>query len=165
MTNGASGNWAVRENRRAIGLQLWALRNLPLETLTAEELIHAWNGVERHARIAVETGASFFVDLMDRAPQDSARADALLAEADRAAADGDSLGEARLVLKALAWDPFRFEVRQRLRESAARSDADAALPDPLPGARPYRMLADARELLDGDDMLLASAEAMSGSDR
>ncbi len=27
MTNGATGSWAVRENRRAIGLQLWALRN------------------------------------------------------------------------------------------------------------------------------------------
>ena len=66
MTNGATGNWAVRENRRAIGLQLWALRNLSLDALNGEELLHAWNGVERHARIAVEAGGSFFVDLLDR---------------------------------------------------------------------------------------------------
>ncbi len=164
MTNGASGGWAVRENRRAIGLQLWALRNLSLETLSGEEMIHAWSGVERHARIAVEAGASFFVNLMDRATEDGPRADALLAEADRAAADGDSLAEARLALKALAWDPFRFELRQRLHESTARAAADGALPDPLPGARPYRMLVDAHELLDGDDMMLAYSVAMSGSD-
>lgn len=164
MTNGATGNGAVRENRRAIGLQLWAMRHLPLDALGGEELLHVWSGVERHARIAVEAGASFFVDLVDRQPEDGARADALMAEADRAAADGDSPAEARLALKALAWDPFRSEVRRRLHDSAARATADAALPDPFPGARPCRMLADARELLDGDDMILAYAEAMAGSD-
>jgi hypothetical protein len=164
MTNGATGSWAVRENRRAVGLQLWALRNLPLDALNGEELLHAWNGVERHARIAVEAGGSFFVDLLDPGAEDGARADELLAEADAAAADGDSLAEARLVLKALAWDPFRVQSRRRLQDSAARATAEAALPDPLPGARPYRMLVDARELLDGDDMMQAYAEAMSGSD-
>ncbi|HUA04682.1 MAG TPA: glycosyltransferase [Solirubrobacteraceae bacterium] len=164
MTNGACGNWAVRENRRAIGLQLWAMRNLPLDALCGEELLHAWSGVERHARIAVEAGASFFVDLVDRQPEDGARADALIAEADDVAADGDSLGEARLALRALAWDPFRFEVRRRLHDSAERATADAGAPDPFPSARPYRMLADARELLDGDDMMLAYVEAMGGSD-
>lgn len=164
MTNGATGSWAVRENRRAIGLQLWALRNAQLDALNGEELLHAWNGIERHGRIAVEAGGSFFVDLLDRGTEDGTRADELLAEADAAAVDGDSLAEARLVLKALAWDPFRVQSRRRLQDSAARATAEAELPDPLAGARPYRMLVDARELLDGDDMMLAYAEAMSGSD-
>jgi hypothetical protein len=164
MTNGATGSWAVGENRKAIGLQLWALRHLPLDTLTAEELLHAWSGVERHAQLAVEAGGSFFVDLLDRRPDDRARADALLAEAERVAADGDSLAQARLALKALAWDPFRHETRWRWRESVARASAEAQLPDPFPGARPYRMLVDARELLDGDDLMLAYADAMRGSE-
>jgi hypothetical protein len=145
-------------------LQLWALRNLPLDTLTPDELLHAWSGVERHARIGVEVGGSFFFDQMDRNPGDADRADALLAEADAAASEGDSLAEARLALKALAWDPFGLDIRRRFQESVARAAADAELPDPFPGARPYRMLVDVRELLDDDDMMLAYAAAMSGSD-
>ena len=164
MTNGATGGWAVQENRRAIGLQLWALRNLPLDTLTGEELVHAWNGVERHARIAIEAAGSLFVDLVDRDADGGARADALLAEAEQADAAGDWLAEARLTLRALAWDPFRVDGRRRLNESAARATADAALPDPLPGARPYRMLVDARELLADDELMLAYAAAMGGAD-
>jgi glycosyltransferase involved in cell wall biosynthesis len=165
-TNMSGGENAgmVRENRRAIAWQLWALRNLSLDTLNAGELIHAWNGVERHARIATEVGGSFFFHLIDRKPGDGEQADALLAEAERAAADGESLAEARLTLKALAWDPFRLDTHGRLRASTARANADAGLPDPLPGARPYRLLVDAEELFDGDEMLLAYTHAMSGSD-
>lgn len=52
----------------------------------------------------------------------------------------------------------------RLHESVARATAEAQLPDPFPGSRPYRMLVDARELLEGDDMMHAYIEAMSGSE-
>ncbi|HEV3390975.1 MAG TPA: glycosyltransferase [Solirubrobacteraceae bacterium] len=163
MSVGGTGA-ALAENRRAIAWQLWALRNLPLDALDGEDMLHAWNGIERHARIGVEVGGSFFFDLMDRAPGDSEQADALLMEADNAAANGDSRAEARLTLKALAWDPFRLETRGRLHESARRAVAQEGLTDPLPGARPYRMLVDARELLEDDDMMSAYAEAMGGSD-
>jgi Glycosyl transferase family 2 len=153
----------VLENRRAIGLQLWALRHLPLETLSAEELLHAWSGVERHAQWAVHVGGSYFFDPLDRQPGDGEQADAMLAEADQAAVEGDSLAESRFVLKALAWDPFRLETRLRLQESIPRAIADAQLPDPFPGARAYRMLVDARELLEGDDLMHAYIDAMGGS--
>ncbi len=154
----------VVENKRAIAHQLYGLRHLPLERLNAEEILHAWAGVERHAQFGVQAGGSFFFDLMEREPGDGEQADALLSEADRAAAEGDSLAEARLALKALAWDPFRLETRTRLHEAVTRAAADAQLPDPFPDARPYRMLVDARELLEGDDMMHAYIEAMSGSE-
>lgn len=43
--------------------------------------------------------------------------------------------------------------------------AGASLPDPLAGARQLVALVEAEELLAGDDMLLAYAEALAGSDR
>lgn len=154
----------VVENKRAIAHQLWGLRHLPLERLNAQEILHAWSGVERHAQFGVQAGGSFFFDSMDRHPGDAEHVEALLAQADEAATDGDSLAEARLALKALAWDPFRLETRTRLHESVARAADEATLPDPFPGARPYRMLVDARELLEGDEMMHAYIEAMSGSE-
>jgi len=167
----------VAENRRAIALQLWALRHLPLHTLSAQEMLHAWSGVERHARWAVEVGGSFFFDQVDRGPGDDARAAELLDEADAAAAAGDRLAEARLTLTALAWDPFRLEIHQRLRAAVDRAtpseptpdrnepaDPEEPGPDPFPGARPFRMLVELQELLDSRDMLPAYAEAMRGSE-
>jgi hypothetical protein len=175
----------VGENRRAIALQLWALRHLPLHTLTPQDMLHAWSGIERHARWAVEVGGSFFFDQIDRQPGDDARAGALLAEADAAAAEGNLLAEARLTLKALAWDPFRLGTHQRLRAAVERATPEEAAPepqevapepeetapepeetapDPFPGARPVRILVELHELLDGADMLLAYAEAMRGAE-
>jgi glycosyltransferase involved in cell wall biosynthesis len=63
----------VVENKRAIAHQLWGLRHLPLDRLNAQEILHAWSGVERHAQFGVQAGGSFFFDSMDRHPGDRSR--------------------------------------------------------------------------------------------
>lgn len=166
LTMGTVGSAAVREHKKAVALQLWALRHLPLDYLTPEELVHAWRGVEMHASFAAQHAGSAFVDLTERQPVDSGQADARVAEADEAAAREESLLEARLALKALAWDPYRLELRQRLCDSANRAHhvAERATIDLLDAARPYRLLVDVRELLAGDDLILAYAETLRGAD-
>ncbi|MBV8220092.1 MAG: glycosyltransferase [Solirubrobacterales bacterium] len=164
MTNGRTGITAVRNSQMAVAFQLYALRHLPLDTLTPDELLHVWSGVEKYAGSAVQHSGSFFVDLTARLPSDGAQADALLAAADEAAGGSDPLAEARLTLKALAWDPFRFDTCERLKDSVTRAKLALSLADPLRGARGYRVLVDARELLAGDDLMLAYADALSGSE-
>src|SRR5947209_5660353 len=67
-------------------------------------------------------------------------------------------------LPALAGDPWRLGARAELEEAVERARAAAAAPHPLQGARDCVVLADAEDLLAGDDLLCAWADAMAGDD-
>ena len=161
VVGGAGG---VREHRKEVAFQLSALRHLPLEALTPDEMALVWNSVEGHARMVIESAGSFFVDVTEVLPEHHAESITALAAAERLGSDGDIVGAAAMTLRALAWDPYRLGVRERLGEAVATAKAAAAVPHPLDGAREFVVLADAEELLDTDELLIAYADAFAGSD-
>ncbi len=163
LTGDVTGPGAVRESRKYIAFQLWALRNLPLSLLEPEEMVYVWNGVEAQAQRAVQAAGTWFVELTDPVPELIDQVDGLLRSADELAVRGDFAGEAELLLRALAYDPYRLGSRERLQESVTAIESAATLPDALAGARELVVLADAEELLAGDDMVLAYADALAGS--
>ncbi len=63
-----TGPAAVRERRKGIAFQLWALRNLPLESLDAAETAYVWNNTEDRARRVVEAAGSRFVEIAEMSP-------------------------------------------------------------------------------------------------
>lgn len=165
LTGGISGGpRAVREHRKEVAFQLWALRQLPLDSLSPDDLAFVWSGVEEHARGVLAAAGSYFMAPADTDPEGAATADACLAQADAALADGNLASEAMLALRALAWDPFRVGAKDRFDEASARAKAALAVDHPLAGSRMFVALADAQELLAGDDMLEHYAEAMGGSE-
>jgi hypothetical protein len=165
LTGGVSGGAAgVREHRKEVAFQLWALRHLPLDSLTPDELQFVWSGVEEHARAVLSSAGSFFVAPADPDSEGAAIADARVAQADAAREFGDLEAEASLALAALAWDPFRVGARDRFMGAVDRATAALAVPHPLEGSRLFVTLADAEELIADDDMLRSYAEAMGGSE-
>lgn len=164
LTGGVSGAAGVREHRKEVTFQLWALRHLDLSTLAPDELPFVWSGVEEHARAVLSSGGSFFVPPTEIGPDQIAEADDRLAEAAAARDRGDIRGEATLTLRALAWDPGRVGAVDRLNDAVARARAALEAPDPLVGARDFVVLVDAEELLDGGKMLESYVEAMNGSE-
>lgn len=161
LTGGVTGAAKVREHRKEIAFQLWALRHLALDTLTPSELAFVWSGVEEHARQVLQGAGTYFVAPAFVSAEEVGEADALLEMADELRAAGDLVGEARTVLQALAWDPFRLPARQRLGESIARANAAQRVPHPLAGARPFVVLADAEELLVDHELLTLYAEELA----
>jgi glycosyltransferase involved in cell wall biosynthesis len=162
LTHGASGTAAIREHRKHVDLQLWALRSLDLGELKAEELLAAWQAVERNAYGLIEVAGSPFVESAAPTIERRAAVEPLLASADDAAAAGDPHEDARLALKALANDPSRLDVLARFREAAARARELDALPDPLEGRREFVILSDAEDLLAGDELLREYCAAFTG---
>jgi hypothetical protein len=161
-----SGPAAVRERRKGIAFQLWALRNLPLEGLDAQETMSVWDNTEDRARRVVEAAGSRFVEIAEMAPaSERDRVEGLREQAERLREAGDLDAEARTALRALACDPFRLGSRERLQDAVGRATALAATPHPLRGARGFVVLADAEDLLAGDDLLMRYAEAMAGDVR
>jgi glycosyltransferase involved in cell wall biosynthesis len=127
LTSGTSGASAVREHRKEIAFQLWALRNLELGSLRADELAVVWAGVEEHARRAMAAAGSFFVELTAVLPGAGARVAALLAEADALGPARGFHAQAVLLLRALAHDPFSPELRTRFTDAvSACLEAEAA---------------------------------------
>jgi hypothetical protein len=112
----------------------------------------------------MQAGGSFFIAPADPEPDGAAEADAELERAADLAAAGDYEAEARATLRALAWEPFRVGLRERLSDIIARARDAAARPHPLQGTRGFVVLVEAEQLLAGDDLLLAYADAMSGSE-
>lgn len=163
LTGGAMGERAVREHRKMVAFQLWFLRNLPLDRLWPEELTYVWRGVEDHARRLVHSAESFFATLTEVTDEHRAQVAPALAEADRLHELGDVTNEARAVMRALAWDPYRYDVRKRLLETVTRAQRAAEAPDPLRGARDFVVLADAEDLLAEPTLLLRYAEAVADS--
>jgi glycosyltransferase involved in cell wall biosynthesis len=164
LTHGASGVAAVREHRKHLDLQLWALRNLDLGTLAAEELLAAWQAVERNAFGLIEVAGSPFVEPAELTGERRAAVEPLLAAADAAGAAGDAHEDARLVLKALASDPSRLDVLTRFKEAVARARELDALPDPLEGRREFVILSDVEDLLADDELLRDYCTAFTGCD-
>jgi hypothetical protein len=165
LTGGISGGpRAIREHRKEVAFQLWALRHLPLDSLSPDELAFVWSGVEEHARAVLAAAGSDFAGPAAPAPEGAGSADASVAQADAARDGGDLAAEATLALRALAWDPFRAGAKERFDDAVARAKAALALEHPLAGSRMFVTLADAEELLAGDDMLERYAEAMRDSE-
>ena len=165
LTGGVAGGAAgIREHRKEVAFQLWALRHLALDSLTPAEPRVRLGRVEDHARAVLSAAGSYFMPPAEPDPEGPATADARLAEADGARDRGDLEAEASLALQALAWDPSRVGARERFDDAVARSKAALAAPHPLEGSRLFVALADAEQLLAGDDMLRSYAEAMSGSE-
>ncbi len=163
LTGGVTGAGAVREHRKEIRFQLWCLRHLPLATLTPEEMVTVWAGVEEHGRRLLAAAGSYFATLTD-IDADPARAELAQAEAERLGASGDLAGAAEQALRALGWDPYLAGGRERLLALARRAAAAGARPHPLAGARSFVVLADAEELLSCAELMDAYAEALSGSE-
>ena len=162
LTGEVRGVAKVREALKYMSFQLWILRHLPLDTLAPSEMAYVWSGVEENACQALTAANSYFVTLTDTPSEHVARAEALMAEADERHAKGDLAGEALVILRAMAWDPYRLDARTRMGEVIAAANAAERLPHPLHGARPFVVLADAEVLLSDDDLLLDYADAMSG---
>jgi glycosyltransferase involved in cell wall biosynthesis len=162
LTSGVSGSSGVREHRKEISFQLWALRNLDLSQLTPADVELVWRGVEAHAGAALASARSRFVRLADVAEGDREQAAALVGRADVAARAGDVEAECVLLLQALGWNPYEVSVQGRLIETIERAKAAASQPHPLAGAREIVVLARAEDLLSGDDLLLSYVTAMAG---
>jgi hypothetical protein len=165
LTADVTGVGAVREARKGIAFQLWVLRHLPFEDqLTPEEMAYVWDNTEERARKAIEAAGTHFTALAPASPEHAAQVEDLLAEADRLRDAGDIRGEAGAAMRALAGDPHRLGARQRLNDAVARWRAAAEAADPLEGATGFIVLADAEDLLGGDDLLAAYAQAVGGAD-
>jgi hypothetical protein len=158
----AAGPAALRERRKDLAFQLWCLRNLPLETLSAGETAAVWEGVENKARLAVATAGSAFVALADVPAEAAAEVEQLSAAAARLAAAGDHRAAATTMLRAVALDPYRPQSRERLRACVEQANAVDALADPLAGSRRFVALADAGELIGDPELLLAFAASLRG---
>jgi len=119
LTSSVSGASGVREHRKEISFQLWALRNLDLRSLEPREAQLVWSGVELHAQRAMAAAGSFFVELAQAVTDGPQTAQALLTEAAAAAAAGNREAEAVLALTALGWDPKNADARSRLARASA----------------------------------------------
>jgi hypothetical protein len=155
LTGGASGASLVRERRKDLDFQFCCLRNLPLESLSAQDAEAVWSGVENKARMALDAADTPFFELVPIDP--------LAAEPPPALGEGEPDEDARALLGALARNPFRPQLRAQLREAAQRAAAADTLPDPLAGARRFVALADAEELLDDQQLLAEFAAQLGGA--
>lgn len=162
LTADPTGAAGVREARKGIAFQLWAMRHLELDQLTAQEADWVWSNTEQRARKLVEAANTMFVEIVAPSPGDAARVDAWLDEAQARRAVGDLDDEARLLLRALAGDPWRPGARERLADAARRAEAAAGASDPLEGTDGYIVLADAEDLFADATLLPAYADAMGG---
>lgn len=162
LTSSVSGSSAVREHRKEISFQLWAIRHLDLSSLQPAEVLRVWGGVEEHARRALVAAGSHFLELAQVGDRDRESARALAAEA-RTLADGGDLPAACVqLLKARACNPFDPELGEALSDAVQRAQWAATLSDPLEGARERVILADAEALLADESLLLEYAKLASG---
>jgi len=162
LTSGVSGQSAVREHRKEIAFQLWAIRHLDLTTLAPREVLQVWRGVEEHARRAVAAAGSLFLELAQIGEDDRAAAEDLAAAAEALLQDGDLPAACVTLLVARAFDPFRPELGETLEETVRRAEWEATLRDPLEGARDQVILADAEDLLADESLLAEYASIVSG---
>jgi hypothetical protein len=163
LTGGATGAGALRERRKDLAFQLWCLRHLPLESLSTEQAVAVWAGIEQKARLALAAVESPFVSLTDRGAGARGQAGAIVTQAERAGGLDDPQAEARVMLQALATDPYCLDYRARLSDADRRARELAALPDPLAGSRRFVALVDAEELLSDDGLLTAFAAEFGDS--
>jgi glycosyltransferase involved in cell wall biosynthesis len=116
LTSGVGGEAGIREHRKEISFQLWALRNMDLDSLTMKEIKLVWLGVEEHASRALKAGLSFFVELVDVTDEDRERGAELAQQAKQLSDGGDPRQEAVLLLRSLGHDPYAATVLERFFE-------------------------------------------------
>lgn len=162
LTSGVSGSAGVREHRKEIAFQLWALQNLEIGSLSADECELVWRGVEEHARRVLAAAGSFFATLVAAEVLNRTESARHAQLAQRASASGDHAEACRLLLRALAFDPYDPDTASAFRAAAAQARTASREPDPLAGARRHVVVAAAEELLEDDQMLSAYAAAMAG---
>jgi hypothetical protein len=162
LTSGVSGRSAVREHRKEISFQLWAIRNLDLATLHPAEVLQVWRGVEEHARRAMAAAGSMFLELAEVDDGDRETARSKATEAAALTEDGDLEAACVTLLVARAFDPFDPELGQQLNESVERAQWASTLSDPIEGAREHVILADAEALLADESLLREYAQLASG---
>jgi hypothetical protein len=162
MLLGASGSKFAALRRRQLTHHRMAVRTIDLSTLGPGDLLDVWSGSEWFAKTAMEAAGSHFVELLSVSDAERAEAMELRAQAVRAREANDLSREGQLLLRALATDPQAPGGPQLLQDAAARASA-ARRYDPLAGARRFVVLADAEELLAGDEMLREYAAKMDGT--
>ena len=119
LTSGVSGAGGVREHRKEIAFQLWALRHMDLSSLALDEISLVWSGIEQHASRAMQAAGTFFLRLAEIPDSDRPRAAELPQEAEQARGAGELDREALLLLRSLGHDPFADPVVVRLHEAVA----------------------------------------------
>jgi glycosyltransferase involved in cell wall biosynthesis len=117
LTSGVSGAAGVREHRKEIAFQLWALRNMDLDSLTDQEVALVWSGVEEHAGRALRSAGTFFATLVDVSEHDRRRGSELAQEAKEARGGVDGDREAVLLLRSLGHDPYATSVLLQLHDA------------------------------------------------
>lgn len=157
----AGGQASVGPYLRDVRFHLGALRLLELKEFAPAELVRLWDGVENRAAAIMNASGSYFATLTDLVELDEGRSGELQERSRAAGERGAHLEETRLLLKALAWDPYVAEGRARLQAAAARAESADPV-DPLDGARHNVVLVDAEELLADDELLLDYAAVMGG---
>jgi hypothetical protein len=120
LTSGTSGAAGVREHRKEIAFQLWALRNLDLTSLAPAEIELVWRGVEIHAARAMSAANTHFVALVEVTAADRGQAESAAVQADEAAARQEFELESALLLRALGWNPYDAELQTRLHAASGR---------------------------------------------
>jgi hypothetical protein len=164
MLLGASGEKLVALRRRQLRFQLWALRNVSLDPLTAPDLRFVLGGVEWFVRTTQEQAGVGLGELVTVGAEDRVQAQLWGARAEQALTEGALMTAARMQLRAWTWDPHDGPRLARFLEITAQAGSVAQAPHPLRGARAFVVLADAEDLLAGDEMLSSYASAMRGAE-
>jgi hypothetical protein len=157
--------------RSEIPWRRWMMRHLLEDsTVTAPHLQAAFRAWEYGLlRAAVAAGSSSARDLAPVEEEAKARARTIGETAVGALGEGDALGASRMLLRALAEDPWdgalRFDLERALAE-AQEIPAAAAVEDPLCmlAAREHITLAWATELIGDRRLLEAYVGAVDGTD-
>jgi hypothetical protein len=162
LTADPTGAAGVREARKGILFQLYAMRTLPLDAVAAAEAAWIWGNTEERAKQVIGHAGTAFVEILPSSLAEPHRAEELLTAAEGRRQAADPEGEARLVLQALAHNPWRPGGRERLDDAAARAAEFATVEDPLAAATGYIVLSDAEDLLADDALMQAWGAAMGG---
>jgi len=164
ITGGVTGVKALREGQKGIHFQRWVLRNFTIDELihhlSPEQMQYVWTGLEHEGQKALAGISSYFGQLATVSDQDRSDAQRSVADAERAARDGDLVRACAYYLRARACDPYDQELRARFDEMVASATEAAKLPDPLAGSRAFAIVTDAEYLFEDDERLRSYAEAM-----
>jgi glycosyltransferase involved in cell wall biosynthesis len=159
MSLGSTGAVRLRELRKALALQRWFLRRLPVPGTPVADLEHAWDAFSRLAVEALEVAGTPFARLIDVAQDERALAAELAGIAAALLGDGDHHEALGAAVRAAATDPGCEEAR------AALLAVRAALPDgagqqPLRDAGAFVVSVPADELVREPGLLGACAAAL-----
>jgi len=167
ITGGVGGIKALREAQKGIGFQRWVLRNFELgeftDRFTPEDMSFVWSGLENQAFKGLSGYRSLFGRLVVVTDGDREEASRDAAEAEHSLEIGDFVHGCALLLRALATNPYDFDLRGRFNDAIEASRQLPALPDPLAGHHGFTVLSAARFLLGDDSRLRAYAEVMQSA--